>query len=157
MSLIWCIWDNGRWSPMVQHSFTCSTQHFIKSRTDKPKLTCTFHLTESWNRPKDCKNSEESFCLYRPCIQREEKGKWIEFRVYFWLCLWMVFCLYIEIRGNHSVITGATLLNRHICSVGMDTTFPNRHICSRNRHIQSAEMSFLQIDTFDQNGQNCSK
>ena len=102
----------------------------------EPKLTCTFHLTRSWNKPKDYKNFEENFCLNRSCIQRGGEEKWI--RVFLVIYLKWYSAFYIGIRGNLSVVTGATLSNRHICSVGKGTTFSNRHIRSLNRYIHSA-------------------
>jgi len=134
----------GWWTLVSQDTtlFTYSAQYFAKSRIVKPKLTHTFHLTGSWNGPRNYKNSKENFCLNIPSSERNEGN---EFQVIFGFIFGVVF--YHLIRGDLSVVTGATLPKRHICSVGTDATFPNRHIRSSNRHIHSAKMGYPRIDT----------
>jgi len=66
---------------------------------------------------------------------------------------------YIWIRGNFSVVTGATLPNGHICSVGTDIIFSNRHIRSLNRDIsiRPKRVVLEQTHPFSQNGATFSK
>ena len=32
------LWDNGRWSPKIQHSFTIFAKHNATTRTAEPKI-----------------------------------------------------------------------------------------------------------------------
>ena len=82
-----------------------------------------------------------------------------KYELYLVISLEWYSAFYIWIRGNFSVVTGATLPNGLICSVGTDIIFSNRHIRSLNRDIsiRPKRVVLEQTHPFSQNGATFSK
>ena len=114
------------------------------------KLTRTFYLIRSKKKDTLSKNQISDTILKSEQYFKESSLKnsiihcsWLGFEILSCEWLWVIvndslewkFALYIGFGGNLSVVTGVTLPNRHICSVGMGATIPSD--TSPNRHIHS--------------------